>query len=353
MIKGFYEMKKVIIYCFSGTGNTKKVCGMLADELKNYEYETEIFSITYDAYKKKVFPDPNEYDVIGLAYPGHAFNAPELFNKFVKRLPKAKNGQQAFIIKTSGEPFAVNNSASQSARRSLRKKGYNFTYEKHYLMPYNIMFRYPNGLAKQMYLYSEQMAKVSAKAIVDGKKEWLKQTCGSVIMCFLGKIEWFGAWFNGLFYHVNKKLCTKCGLCAKECPAHNITITEKGKFKFGAHCTMCCRCTMNCPQNAVRMGMMDSWRVNKPYPFKQLVEDKELSANYVNEKTTGYFRKFNKYYGKIDAELKEFGITPPRENFEPNAYAIMPKKERKKLNKQNKKEEKRLAKEAKKANKNK
>ena len=338
-------MKKVIIYCFSGTGNTKKVCGMIAEELKNYDHETEIFSITYDAYKNKEFPNPNDYDLIGLAYPGHAFNAPELFNKFVKRLPKAEKHQRAFIIKTSGEPFAVNNSASQYSKRALRRKGYKFTYEKHYLMPYNIMFRYPNGLVKQMYLYSELMAKVSAKAIVDGKKEYLKQTPGSVVMCFLGKIEWFGAWFNGLFYHVDKKLCTKCGLCAKNCPTHYFTISKTGKFKFGAHCTMCCRCTMNCPQNAVRMGMMDGWRVNKPYPFKELVEDKELSANYVNDMTTGYFRRFNKYYDKIDAELKEFNIAVPRETFEPNSYAIMPKKERKQLKKQTKKEAKRLAKE--------
>ena len=91
-------MKKCILYCFSGTGNTNRVCKMLLSELSSYEYEGEIFDITYDAYKRKAFPDPNDYDLIGVAYPGHAFNAPQLFNRFVKLFPKAKRGQRAFII---------------------------------------------------------------------------------------------------------------------------------------------------------------------------------------------------------------------------------------------------------------
>lgn len=216
-------MKKCILYCFSGTGNTNRVCKMLLSELSSYEYEGEIFDITYDAYKRKAFPDPNDYDLIGVAYPGHAFNAPQLFNRFVKLFPKAKREQRAFIIKCSGEPFSVNNSSSNAVKRYFRRKGYQVTYEKHYLMPYNIMFRYPPGLAKQMYLYSQQMAKVSAKKIASGEREFLHGNPFSAIMCFLGKIEWFGAWFNGLFYKVNDRKCTDCGMCAKNCPAQNIT----------------------------------------------------------------------------------------------------------------------------------
>ena len=341
-------MKKGIVYCFSGTGNTKKVCQMLKNQLLSYDIDLDIFDITYKAYKTKQFPDANEYDYVGVAYPGHAFNAPYVFNKFVKRLPKAKNNQQAFIIKTSGEPFAVNNGASNAAKRYLRKKGYDLRYEKHYLMPYNIMFRYHDGVAKQMYLYSQEMVKVSADKIAKGEKETLRNTFFGLVMCFLGKIEWFGAWFNGLFYHVKKDLCINCGMCAKNCPSENIKIKENGKFKFGSKCIMCCRCTLNCPTNAIRMGLMDSWRVNGPYRFEKYVADEGLSANFVNEQTTGYFKKFNKYYNKIDAELTEYGLTPPRTLFEPNAWAIMPKKERKKAVKQQEKAEKLAKKQAKK-----
>ncbi len=318
-------MSKCIIYCFSGTGNTNRVCRYICEELKNYGYESEIFPITYTAYKSKQFPDPNGYDLIGVAYPGHAFNAPHLFNKFVKWLPKAERGQRAFIIKTSGEPFSVNNSSSDAVKRYLKRKGYAFTYEKHYLMPYNIMFRYPQGLAKQMCLYAQATAKVSARKIAEGEKERLHRNPGSVIMCFLGKIEWFGAWFNGLFFRVNKKKCIDCGKCAKNCPAQNIT-KKNGKYRFGGHCTLCCRCTMNCPKDAISMGLLNGLRVNGAYAYEKLLADQTVSGNYINEQTVGYYKKFLKYYDALDAELAEYGIASPRASFEPDEEAVKRKK---------------------------
>lgn len=309
---------------------------MIAEELKAYGYDSEIFPITYAAYKSRNFPDPNGYDLIGAAYPGHAFNAPRLFNKFVKRLPKAERGQRAFIVKTSGEPFSVNNSSSAAAGRYLKRKGYAFTYEKHYLMPYNIMFRYPQGLAKQMYLYSQAMAKVSAAKIAAGEKESLRANFGSVIMCFLGKIEWFGAWFNGLFFRVDKKKCIDCGMCAKNCPAQNIT-KKNGRYRFGARCTLCCRCTMNCPEDAVSMGLLNGFKVNGAYKFEKLAADGEVSGNYVNGRTSGYYKKFNKYYDKIDGELAAYGIASPRAAFPPDEYAQLPKKQKRKLKRESKK----------------
>jgi len=299
-----------------------------------YEIKTEIFDVTYSAYKNRKFPAPNDFDIIGLAYPGHAFNAPQLFNRFVKLLPKAARGQRAFIVKSSGEPFSPNNSSSAAVKRCLKRKGYDFFYEKHYLMPYNIMFRYPDSLAKQMYLYSQAMAKSSAKKIAEGEGESLHATFGSVIMCFLGKIEWFGAWFNGLFYRVNKKKCIGCNMCVNCCPAQNISVREGGGLRFGAHCTMCCRCTMNCPADAISMGFLNGFRVNSPYDFKKFVADDGLSANYVNAETVGYYKHFLKYYDKIDEELAQIGVPSPRSFFAPDEYAVMPKKERKKLKKQ-------------------
>lgn len=334
-IKLIELMKKCIIYCFSGTGNTYRVCGMIAAELKAYGYETEIFSVTYAAYKERKFPDPNAYDVIGAAYPGHAFNAPRLFNKFIRLLPAAERGQQAFIVKTSGEPFSVNNSSSGAVKRYFKRKGYDLTYEKHYLMPYNIMFRYPQGLAKQMYLYSQATAKVSARKIVEGYRERLKPNAASLVMCLLGKIEWFGAWFNGLFFRVDKNKCIDCGMCAKNCPAQNIT-KSKGKYRFGSRCTLCCRCTMNCPRDAISMGLLNGFKVNGAYNFEKLVRDEKVSGNYVNAQTVGYYKKMLEYYDKADEELAKFGIAPPRDGFLPDEFAVMGKRDRRKLKKQEK-----------------
>lgn len=45
--------------------------------------------------------------------------------------------------------------------------------------------------------------------------------------------------------------CIKCGICAKVCPADNITVTDK--VIFADRCEVCYACLHNCPQNAIHM----------------------------------------------------------------------------------------------------
>lgn len=51
-------------------------------------------------------------------------------------------------------------------------------------------------------------------------------------------------------YIVNDN-CTRCGICAKVCPADNITVTDK--MHFANKCEVCYACLHNCPQNAIHM----------------------------------------------------------------------------------------------------
>lgn len=51
-------------------------------------------------------------------------------------------------------------------------------------------------------------------------------------------------------YIVNDN-CTHCGICAKVCPADNITVTDKVHFAY--KCEVCYACLHNCPQNAIHM----------------------------------------------------------------------------------------------------
>ena len=46
--------------------------------------------------------------------------------------------------------------------------------------------------------------------------------------------------------------CIRCGICAKVCPANNITVTESG-VAFADRCEVCYACLHNCPKNAIHM----------------------------------------------------------------------------------------------------
>ena len=45
--------------------------------------------------------------------------------------------------------------------------------------------------------------------------------------------------------------CIKCGLCAKVCPANNITVSDKPQF--ADRCEVCYACVHNCPKNAIHL----------------------------------------------------------------------------------------------------
>ena len=56
---------------------------------------------------------------------------------------------------------------------------------------------------------------------------------------------------TALGYTVNGD-CIRCGICARVCPANNISLTEEG-VRFSDHCEVCYACLHNCPKHAIHM----------------------------------------------------------------------------------------------------
>ncbi len=293
-------MKKAIIYVFSGTGNTKLTAKEIAEELNLLDIDTTIFDVRIPIHD---VPDPKLYDVALFGYPIHAFNTPKIFLDFIKRLPEV-SGLPAYIFKTSGEPFHINSVSSWSLIRKLKRKGFIPMMDRHLLMPYNIMFKYQDALAKQMFNHTLGMAKLIAIKIKNGDKEKLRYYPWYIILHFIFRIQWIGAKINGPLIHVKKNICSGCGICVAQCPTQNIEMRQ-GIPHFSHHCTMCMNCSLVCPNDAVRPGILNLWRVNGRYPFKQLIENDDIPSIYINSDTKGYFKLFLTYYNKTYKEIRE------------------------------------------------
>ena len=262
---------------------------------------------------KPLAEELSSFDMLGLGYPIHAFNAPQAFHKFIKSLPEGD--KPYFIFKVSGEPFHLNDASSFHSVKFLNKKGYRLIGEKHFLMPYNIIFRYPDALAKQMDLYLGPLCEAFVKGLLEGKAEKIPYKAPKKVLSFLLRIEWLAPKANAPFAHMNKKRCTSCGLCERQCPVGAISKKKNGRYKIASSkCAICMRCAMNCPQNAIVFGFMNPWKVNGPYQFEKLRQDASIDPHFIHEGMKGYFKFFLPYFRKQDELLKEYDIENPMDS---------------------------------------
>jgi ferredoxin/flavodoxin len=286
-------MKNAIIYCFSGTGNTEKAAGLFAAGLSEKNVGARIYKLTGNL---DDLPAPDT-DYVGFAYPIHAFNAPHIMLDLAKKLP-ARKGKKYFIIKTSGEPLALNNISSLKFSDILRRKGYVLNEEYHYVMPYNMIFRHTDGMAAKMYRAMKAFIPIDVSEVVEGKKRRLKSVPFGRLTAFIFRIEHPAMRINGKYFRVDENKCVKCGKCVRECPEHNISMSSDGKFSFGNKCLMCARCSFGCPENAVSIGVLDGWRVNGAYRFDGI-------ESMQTGKHAGFCRKaYEKYFARAEKAEK-------------------------------------------------
>lgn len=45
--------------------------------------------------------------------------------------------------------------------------------------------------------------------------------------------------------------CTRCGTCARVCPANNTAVSDH--VEFGDRCEVCYACVQNCPRGAIHL----------------------------------------------------------------------------------------------------
>lgn len=295
---------KGIIYVFSGTGNTLKVAKKYQEQFNANNIETEIFSVTTDLSN---VPNPNNYDYVGFGYPIHAFNAPELYVNFAKSLPNIEKEKISYIFKSSGESLKVNDCSSQKLLSVLRKKGFAPSTERHYIMPYNMIFRHRDQMAKHMWIYAQALVKANTKEILAGKKEKLRLPLIKRLHAPMFRVEWKFSKSNGKRFKVDYDKCSLCQKCVNVCPTKNISF-EDGKIVFGKDCALCVACSFGCPKNAISIGILEKWKVNGDYKVNKLQNDENLKFPFITEDTKGPYRLYLKYYRNADKNLKENGV---------------------------------------------
>ncbi|MBQ7712211.1 MAG: EFR1 family ferrodoxin [Clostridia bacterium] len=285
-----------IIYAFSGTGNTSRICSLYKQEFERNGVQTTIYPVRTDM---DDLPDPSAFDLVGFAYPIHAFNAPSIMLDLAKKI-KAVSRKEFFILKSSGEPLKVNNVSSLRFVGILEKKGYVLKSEYHYVMPYNMIFRHTDREAVRMWETAKALCPIEAREVLRGVEHKLPHVCFGRLIAWLLRIEQIAMRINGRFFRVKADKCILCRKCEKACPAKNIRIGEDGRFAFGKNCIMCARCSFHCPTDAFKIGILNGWRVNGAYPL----ESASASAPEPKHRHGWYCKRaYARYYSKAKEKI--------------------------------------------------
>lgn len=291
-------MKTALVYLFSGTGNTAKCVDIFKRKFEESGVATTVFKVTADLAEA---PSADDFDMVGFAYPVHGFNAPQIILDFARALPRAATAKNFFVVKSSGEPLALNNISSIKLASILKKKGYTLQAEYHYAMPYNMIFRHDDGFAAKLYSATKVLAARDAENLLGGEKHLLKRIPFGRAIAFLFRIEHVAMKINGKYFKVDDTKCIHCGKCAKNCPEHNITIKD-GKFEFGKECVMCTRCSFGCPTDAINICLLNGWRVNGTYDFSAPESAQSgKHANYCKKSYARYFARADEIRAEINA----------------------------------------------------
>ena len=257
---------KIVLFYFSGTGNTEIVAKTWKEESEKQNIEFDLVKIEEDNFD---FSRLKEYDKIGFAYPIHAFNAPENVWRYALKFPKLDETKKVFLVMVSGEYMTINHSSGEKLLRILKKRNIFLESDYHYIMPYNLVFRHTELRAFEMYDTMKKLVPIDVKKyLVEGVPNFTKKHHLVGWFIFLLRIEQWFSGANGKSFKIDTKKCIKCMKCVNNCPTKNIEFVD-GKFKFNNRCLCCTRCSFNCPVDAFNIGLLNGWRVNKPYMFKK------------------------------------------------------------------------------------
>jgi ferredoxin len=250
--------QKLIIYYFSGTGNSRNVAQWLAEEATHSGMVSHLVNIAHTDRLNIGPPDPEA--LIIFISPIHGFNYPPVMINFILRFPKGKNpvvlmNTRAGMLIGKWITPGLTGIAFLMAALVLRFKGYSIRGFRPVDLPSNWISVHP-GLNEHtvMYLHerNRERVKAFAKHIFAGNRSF--KALHEIVQDVLIAPVSFGYYFVGRFilaktYYASGD-CDNCMVCIKGCPVRAIKLVDNRPF-WTFNCESCMKCMGNCPKKAI------------------------------------------------------------------------------------------------------
>jgi ferredoxin/menaquinone-dependent protoporphyrinogen IX oxidase len=254
---------KIVIFYFSGTGNTWWASTELKKELEHLNNSVEMYSLENpDLLKEGLTAQKiEEAEHIIIGYPVYGSDMPKNMRTFVHKLPKVVNSKKFSSFCTQA---GFSGDANIYYKKEITAKGYvfrqsiqinlttNFNVD---MLPFSLSKPAKGKKLEKKKKKASKKIKFFAKRVykneeqIEGKKVYLK-LLGHLQRHFFNKNEdKFSKYFK--FF---KDRCISCNLCIKNCPTENWYFDESNNLKSHGKCILCFRCYNFCPKHAITFG---------------------------------------------------------------------------------------------------
>ena len=232
-----YKGRTVMIFYFSGTGNSKFTAEYLAEMLGD-----KACSITDSNMNVSVKGE----ETAGFVFPIYAWGTAEPMLNFIKNM--GNTGVYTYAVATCGADAGL-------ALKKLDKickinSAYSISMPNNYIVgsdtdsPAEIEEKLAKAKEKLKDIAEDIKNRKNVYDVNEGKAAFLK----SSLICY-----GFNKFARSTKQFFADEKCTGCGQCAKECPAETISIKD-GRPVWGEKCYQCLACINRCPQNAIQYG---------------------------------------------------------------------------------------------------
>lgn len=242
-----------MIFCFSGTGNSRTAARIVASVL-----EDEVCPIGRSTTIPQDIPDS---DLLGIVCPVYAWGLPQIVVHFLENLtkPYLRRFAYTFFILTCGDDIGQTDC---QIRHIWQHKGC--------LQPaiFSVQMRNTyiclpgfdtdsETVEKAKHLQAEERLLQIARRIKEHNPSVPSDVTPGAFPYFKSHI--LRPFFNRFLmsdthFSVSAEACIHCGKCSRICPMENIIPDSQNLPQWQGHCTMCLACYHVCPQHAINYG---------------------------------------------------------------------------------------------------
>lgn len=237
--------KPIVIYYFSGTGNTLLLAKKIKEVFEKQEYLVMLRKISTS---EAVELEDNCH--LGIVVPVAIQSTFPIVWEFIKRLPEG-NMRQVFMADTM-ESFS--GGIVGPMKKSLESKGYKCIGACEFRMASSMQITEKKAkIGRKKNEIALLKVEEYVQSLINGSAKWKQIVVLSDAMKSISKGR--SIWTKtSKRIRIDSTLCTKCRMCEKYCPVKAIRLSDQNMKIDHNQCVACMRCVNYCPKNAFTLG---------------------------------------------------------------------------------------------------